>query len=80
VGLTKGQKLDESLRRSKLNYLQEADELTAHPVNWAAFVAIGDMSSIRPLEKKNTFYLMIAIALIIPTIILAIKMLLFNKK
>jgi CHAT domain-containing protein len=79
-GLTKGQELDESLRRSKLNYLQEADELTAHPVNWAAFVAIGDMSPIRPMERKNSFYLMIAIALTVPTVILALKMLLFSKK
>ncbi|MFA0964146.1 CHAT domain-containing protein [Roseivirga sp. BDSF3-8] len=79
-GLTKGQELDKALRQSKLNYLAQSDELTAHPVNWAAFVAIGDMRPVKPMEKKKDFYLWAAIALIIPTLLLAVKMLLFKKE
>lgn len=33
----------EALRTAKLRFLDSADEITAHPSNWAAFVAIGQV-------------------------------------
>ena len=44
--LNKGTEISASLRKSKLNYLEKADELTAHPFYWAAFVPIGQSKAI----------------------------------
>ena len=40
--LKKEMSKDEALRMAKLNYLQTADPLKAHPANWATFVFFGD--------------------------------------
>ena len=39
--LHNGQSIGASLRASKLKFLKESDELSAHPANWAAFVLNG---------------------------------------
>ncbi|RLD81767.1 MAG: hypothetical protein DRJ10_05770, partial [Bacteroidetes bacterium] len=40
--LKTGEKIDEALRNSKLNYLHTTDQLHAHPYFWSAYVQIGD--------------------------------------
>lgn len=49
--ITRGNKINQSLRRTKLDYLGSADKRSAHPGNWAAFIAIGNMS---PLATQET--------------------------
>jgi len=44
----------EALQKAKLDYLQQADPLTAHPYFWANLVTVGDMS---PLQDKSKNYL-----------------------
>lgn len=39
--LSEGIASDEALRNTKLRYLEQSDEITAHPSNWASFVGIG---------------------------------------
>ena len=43
-----------ALQQAKLDYLQQADEITAHPFFWAGFIPIGDFSPI-PLQKSNVW-------------------------
>ncbi len=62
--LAAGNAIDGSLQKTKITYLENADQRTAHPANWAAFVAIGDMA---PLVKKDPWRLPM---LIIATVIL----------
>lgn len=42
-----------ALRNAKVEFLTRADELTAHPSNWAAFVGIGQIS----IKSGNTPYI-----------------------
>ncbi|MFK7775638.1 MAG: CHAT domain-containing protein [Saprospiraceae bacterium] len=44
--LAQGNRKDVALKNAKIQYLQNADPLTAHPYFWAGMVAIGDMDSI----------------------------------
>ena len=39
-----------ALRKAKLDYLENADNLTSHPFYWAAFVLVGDS---RPLKARS---------------------------
>jgi len=58
-GLTK----DEALRIAKLSYLESANQLNAHPYFWAAYVQIGDNSSIVTNFFIKHYYLFIIIFL-----------------
>jgi CHAT domain-containing protein len=51
--LKKGQTSPEALRKAKLDYLTNADPLTANPYYWAGFVYIGRPASI---YSPNRFY------------------------
>ena len=46
-----------AIRQAKLNYISSADEITAHPRNWAAFISIGDLK----LTQKKTDTLTIVV-------------------
>lgn len=48
--LSTGSTKAEALRQAKLDYLTQADPLTAHPYFWASMVATGDM---RPMRSNN---------------------------
>lgn len=50
--ISTGNRIDQSLQKAKLQYIKNADQRTAHPANWAAFVAIGNMT---PLVKESGF-------------------------
>lgn len=67
--LKKGSTISESLRASKLHFINSADQLTAHPGNWAAFVPLGHNQNV--YEKKiNWIMIGIILVVILPIIIL----------
>ena len=62
--LNQGNKINASLRASKLNYLNKADELTSHPFYWAAFVPIGQSKAIVP-SGKYWIWIIVSLAVLI---------------
>jgi CHAT domain-containing protein len=59
--LRQGQPKDAALRNAKLSFLQSADDLSAHPANWAAFIALGNNSPVQ-LPAANYPWVVFAIA------------------
>ena len=55
--LKEGKNKPEALRQAKLDYLKNADGLTANPYYWAGFVYTGKPE---PIYKSNTFYYWLA--------------------
>ncbi|MEL6926208.1 MAG: CHAT domain-containing protein [Bacteroidota bacterium] len=49
--LAEGMPKHKALRAAKLDYLNTADALMAHPYFWAGMVAVGDMA---PLSARTT--------------------------
>jgi hypothetical protein len=41
----------EALQEAKIRYLEESDELAAHPAFWSAFIQIGDYEKIEIQQK-----------------------------
>ena len=56
---------DEALRKAKLDYLNNADALTAHPYFWANMVAVGDMSPLQVRASKWKLWLTMPIGVLI---------------
>ncbi len=48
--LSEGVTKNEALRQAKIDYLKNADPLTAHPLFWANLITVGDM---QPLQNKH---------------------------
>ncbi|RLD82079.1 MAG: hypothetical protein DRJ15_02655 [Bacteroidetes bacterium] len=44
--LVEGMEIDEALREAKLQYLSEADQLSAHPYLWSGYVSIGSTDAL----------------------------------
>jgi CHAT domain-containing protein len=63
--LTEGLPKDEALRRAKLDYLKQSDQLTAFPYFWAGYVNIGDNSPLEISKNKYLSYIMLASALVL---------------
>lgn len=51
--LKTGQTKDVSLRKAKLDFLENCDELYVHPAFWGGFVVVGDVS---PIDQKSNYY------------------------
>jgi CHAT domain-containing protein len=47
---------DEALRQAKLNYLQKADPLKAHPANWATFVLLGNAEPVQVITSTRKWW------------------------
>jgi CHAT domain-containing protein len=60
--IKQGEFKDEALRNSKLNFIQNADPLTAHPFFWANFVVVGDNS---PIDTTSYAWIWIILIVII---------------
>jgi CHAT domain-containing protein/Tfp pilus assembly protein PilF len=75
--LKEGMKKDEALREAKINYLNNADQLRSHPYFWAAYVQIGDNSSLTLHNRMKSYYMAGGIALLI---ILIVTGILWRKK
>ncbi len=76
--LSKSEHVDNALRMAKVDYLLSADELTAHPANWAALVPIGNMNGFdwennTLFSSSNIIYFVIGIILILGIVFLLIK-------
>lgn len=59
--LEAGTEKDAALHQSKLEYLTQADQLTAHPYYWAPFVFNGDPRALVPPPQKPDWLLSIAL-------------------
>jgi len=55
ANLEKGMKKDEALREAKLQYIEAANGITAHPAFWSPFIMIGKRASI-PIQKKGNYW------------------------
>ena len=64
--LLQGKSIDEALRQSKLNYLEQSDELTADPKIWAPLIAYGNLDSVFQRERST---IVVVVGLSILTII-----------
>lgn len=63
--LLEGETIDEALRKAKLNYLDNADELSADPKIWAPLVAYGSLDQVFQKERSEIYWVAIgAISLI----------------
>jgi CHAT domain-containing protein len=65
--LKKGQSKQEAMRRAKMEYLENADDLTSNPYFWSGFVVVGDGSPV--YRKSGIAYWMIIITIFIGVII-----------
>jgi CHAT domain-containing protein len=64
--LHNGESIGASLRASKLKFLKESDELSAHPANWAAFVLNGqDQSFNRQSTPVATWLILVAAGVVL---------------
>ena len=50
--LAQGLSKDVALQKAKINYLENADQLTAHPFFWAGMVLSGEAT---PIKSNSTF-------------------------
>ncbi len=66
--LLDGADIDDGLRKSKLDYLESSDELTADPKTWAPLVAYG---SLHQVFKKDLTNLYVIIAAVIALVVLS---------
>ncbi|NND32160.1 MAG: CHAT domain-containing protein [Saprospiraceae bacterium] len=66
TNLKKGMRKMEALREAKLNYLQQADPVQAHPANWASLILMGDT---KPLTIRSGKYYYWAALMLIFTIL-----------
>lgn len=71
--LNNGLNLDDALRNSKLTYLKEADQMHSHPYFWAAYVQIGDNSSVITHSYKRYLVYPIIFILLLLTVYFGIK-------
>jgi CHAT domain-containing protein len=61
--LKRGKSKQEAMRLAKIDYLEEADDLTSNPYFWSGFVVLGDGS---PIYQKSGFaYWMIVITIFV---------------
>lgn len=58
---------DEALRRAKIDYLEQADPLTAHPYFWANLVAVGDMQALQ--QQRLGYWLWLGMGLLFATLL-----------
>jgi len=62
--LSRGYEKDAALRMAKLDYLDTADKLRAHPHFWAGFVNIGDTGAV-PLQKNYPVWAVILVFVVV---------------
>jgi CHAT domain-containing protein/tetratricopeptide (TPR) repeat protein len=55
VYLQQGMDKDEALQLSKLDYIKNATNFTAHPFLWSPYILIGDTGDVPALQKSTTW-------------------------
>lgn len=53
IYLQQGMEKDEALRLSKLDYIENATNFTAHPFLWSPYILIGDTDDVPALQKSS---------------------------
>ena len=76
--LVEGQHIDEALREAKLQYLQNADQLGAHPYLWSGYVSIGATNPL--VAKTNMLWYILTIGLVSIILIFIVSRVLIRKK
>lgn len=71
IELAKGESIGNALRTAKLSYLQTADELMAHPINWAGVIQMGNSGQAFEEESANLSLVYWALGLLLVTFIYA---------
>jgi len=71
--LVEGMLIDEALREAKLQYLQEADQVGAHPYLWSGYVSIGSTDALIEPGINKIYLLIIALVGLIVIIALFIR-------
>ncbi len=74
--LLKGKTKSESLQKSKIDFINNADQLKAHPYFWSGYVVIGNNNALFTSYKKHFIYAGIILLLLTIGILLLVK----NKK
>ncbi|RLD54066.1 MAG: hypothetical protein DRI97_12215, partial [Bacteroidetes bacterium] len=59
--LEEGLRIDEALQEAKLQYLQEADQLSAHPYLWSGYVSIGSTDALISKGYSKLYQLIIGV-------------------
>lgn len=56
--LAEGKKVGDALQKSKIQYLENSDEITSHPYFWAGYVTVGntEMCFEKPMGNKYYWY------------------------
>lgn len=75
--LVEGMEIDEALREAKLQYLSEADQLSAHPYLWSGYVSIGSTDALIDAGFGKLYQIIIAVIGLIVIIFLLYK---FRKR
>ena len=70
--LLDGESIDDALRKSKLSYLEKADELTADPKIWAPLVAYGTLDGLK-LNDRSSIYLVAGGITILAILVLSFR-------
>jgi tetratricopeptide (TPR) repeat protein len=71
--LNKGLNIDDALRNSKLTYITESDQIHSHPYFWAAYVQIGDNSTIITYSYRRYLIYPVAFLLILVTVYIGFR-------
>ena len=61
--LMDGEPIDDALRKAKLDYLQDADELTADPKTWAPLVAYGSLHQVFEAKHRTPVFVLVVAAI-----------------
>lgn len=70
--ILRGLSIDEALAEAKLEYLENADELSADPAVWASMVAYGQMGGIVK-KDSNVYYVVLLVVLVTVPLLLYLK-------
>ncbi len=70
--LNEGMSKDKALQQSKKDFINQANQLKAHPYFWASYVVIGDQSPL-PKEKNGFIYLFLIVATVSIAFVLVYK-------
>ena len=56
---------DEALQKAKLTFIENSDDLGAHPANWAAFIALGNNQPLQISKSILQWYYWVILAMIV---------------
>jgi len=71
--LSEGYAKDEAMRMAKLDYIEHAKELTAHPFFWASFINVGEEQAVQ-LIRKTSWWMYLIMGVVALSVLLGIRM------